>query len=125
MRNTVRILTAMAAVGTVLSVVGGPASATSLATFRGVAIISVTSPVDAGAYASLVALAVPRARCNLSVTLPNGWQSGSRGLGTSTANASGRVTWTWMTGTRTKPGTARATVVCRALSTTHTFLFVR
>ena len=59
MRNTVRILTAMAAVGTVLSVVGGPASATSLATFRGVAIISVTSPVDAGAYASLVALAVP------------------------------------------------------------------
>jgi hypothetical protein len=87
----------------------------------GVAIISVTSPVRAGAYASLAAQTSPGAACHLSVTLPSGDQSQSQGLGAGTADASGRVQWTWKTGPTTRPGTATATVACGAASTTGTF----
>jgi hypothetical protein len=91
----------------------------------GVAILSVTSPVDAGAYMSLVARTSPRATCDLEVTLPSGRQSASSGLGPATADASGQVKWTWLTGTRSKPGTATATVVCGAASASRTFQLVR
>jgi hypothetical protein len=100
-----------------------PASTTTAS--GSVAIISVTSPVDSGAYASLVAQTAPHAKCDLSVTLPSGRQSESSGLVTQTADASGRIEWTWETGNRTKPGTATATVVCNAFSATRTFVFVR
>ena len=109
-----------------------PAPTTRTTASGSVAIISVTSPVDSGAYASLVAQTAPHAKCDLSVTLPSGRESESSGLVTQTANAAGQVEWTWMTGTRTKPGTAKATVQCtvhsptrRAYSATRTFVFVR
>jgi hypothetical protein len=86
-------------------------------------IISVTSPVDPGAGASLVAQTLPHAACSLAVTLPSGRQSGAQGLGPGTADASGRVQWTWETGNRTKAGTARATVTCGSSSATTTFQF--
>jgi hypothetical protein len=89
----------------------------------GLSIISVTSPVDPGAGASLVAQTSPRASCDLEVTLPSGRQSTAPGLGPATANGSGRVQWTWDTGNRTKPGTAKATVTCGSTSATTTFLF--
>jgi hypothetical protein len=92
---------------------------------KGVIIISVTSPVDAGAYASLLARTSPHATCNVSVTLPSGRQSESPGLAPRRADSLGQVKWTWLTGTRTKPGTATAAVVCGPYSTTRTFLFVR
>ena len=93
------------------------------------AIVSVTSPVDSGAYASLVAQTAPHAKCDLSVTLPSGRESESSSLVTQTANAAGQVEWTWLTGTRTKPGTAKATVnhgdsPIRAFSATRTFIFL-
>jgi hypothetical protein len=87
----------------------------------GVTIVSVSSPVNAGAYASLVARTRPGAACNLSVTLPSGRQSQSSGLGPATADASGRLQWTWRTGSSTKPGTAKATVTCGAASAATTF----
>jgi hypothetical protein len=89
----------------------------------GLSIISVTSPVDPGSGASLVAQTLPHAACNLAVTLPSGRQSGAQGLGPGTADGSGRVQWTWETGNRTKAGTARATVTCGSSSATTTFVF--
>jgi hypothetical protein len=67
-------------------------------TQKGVTIISIPPAVDAGAYASLVAQTSPRATCDLEVTLPSGRQSESSGLGPATADASGQVKWTWLTG---------------------------
>jgi hypothetical protein len=90
---------------------------------KGVSILSVSSPVDAGVYANLVARTSPRATCNLAVTLPSGRQSGAQGLGPGIADGSGRVQWTWETGNRTKAGTARATVTCGSSSATTTFQF--
>ena len=93
-----------------------PPSATS-----GVTIVAVTSPVQAGAGASLVARTSPKASCNLSVTLPSGYQSHSTGLGPASADANGQVTWNWRTGSNTNPGTATATVVCGASQATASF----
>jgi hypothetical protein len=92
---------------------------------KGVTIISVTPSVDAGAGASLVAQASPKASCDLGVTLPSGRHNTAQGLGPGTADAAGRVQWTWQTGNRTKSGTATATVTCGSASATTTFLFVR
>jgi hypothetical protein len=88
----------------------------------GVAIVSVTTPVTAGAYASLVARTSPGAACNLSVILPSGRESQSSGLGPASADASGVVHWTWRTGSSTRPGTATATVTCGAASATRTLV---
>jgi hypothetical protein len=88
----------------------------------GVTIVSVSSPVDAGAYASLVARTSPNATCKLSVTLPSGRESQSSGLGPATADASGQVQWNWQTGTNTRSGTATSTVTCGSASTTGTFV---
>jgi hypothetical protein len=90
------------------------------ATNTGVSIVSVTSPVRAGAYASLSAQTSANSSCNLSVTLPSGRESESSGLGSATADSSGRVTWHWLTGTNTDPGTATTTVTCDAATATTT-----
>ena len=71
--------------------------------------------------ATLIAQTGARASCDLSVTLPSGAQSQSTGLGAGTADSSGRVEWTWKIGTRTTPGTARATVSCGSHAATKTF----
>jgi hypothetical protein len=87
----------------------------------GVKIISVTSPAHRGSNATLIAQTSARATCYLSVTLPSGAQSQSAGLGSRTADSSGRVQWTWKIGTRTTPGTATATVSCASHTTSKTF----
>jgi hypothetical protein len=91
------------------------------ATATSARIVSVTSPVHRGSNATLVAQTSARATCDLSVTLPSGAQSQSTGLGQATADTSGRVTWVWKIGTRTKPGTATATVSCGSHTTSRTF----
>jgi hypothetical protein len=97
------------------------ASPTTIAQVSAVRIVSVTSPVAAGSTATLVAQTSPEAACNLSVTLPSGRQSQSSGLGPTTADDSGRLQWTWRTGSTTKPGTAKVTVTCGSASATTTF----
>ena len=87
MLSTFRILTAVASVGVVISVVGGPASATA----RGVVITSLTSPVHAGSDASLIARTPPNAVCSLTVILPSGDASRSSGLVPRRASTSGQV----------------------------------
>ncbi|MGZ4189597.1 MAG: hypothetical protein ACXVQ5_07130 [Actinomycetota bacterium] len=84
-------------------------------------IVSVTSPAYRGSNATLVAQTSARAGCNLSVTLPSGAQSQSTGLGSATADSSGRVQWTWKIGTRTTPGTATAVVSCGSHTASKTF----
>jgi hypothetical protein len=98
-----------------------PAATPPPAASTGVTIVSVSSPVDAGAYASLAARTSPGAACNLSVILPSGRPSQSSGLGGATADGLGQVTWNWRTGTTTRGGTATATVTCGSASTTGTF----
>ena len=123
MFSTVKILTAVAAAGAVISLVGGPASASTSASVRGVVITSLTSPVHAGTEASLIARTTPNAMCSLTVILPSGDASRSSGLVPRRANTSGQVEWTWRTGGRTTPGRAIARVVCGSISATRTLLF--
>jgi len=52
--------------------------------------------------------------CTLSVTLPSGRMSESKGLGTTITDTHGNATWTWEVGTRTGAGTANVTVSCGA-----------
>jgi hypothetical protein len=59
--------------------------------------------------------------CSLSVRLPSGYASASRGLGAATATQSGDVTWQWEIGPSTRGGTATATVSCSAGTTSRTF----
>src|SRR5262249_3953474 len=98
--TTGKILGGLIALSATLGAIGGSAAASP----RGVTIVSVTSPVHAGAYASLVAQTAPHANCELSVRLSSGRESESTGLGMGPANASGQVSWKWLTGTRTTPG---------------------
>jgi hypothetical protein len=99
-----------------------PISPTTLAQADAVRIVSVSSPVAAGSAATLVAQTSPQAACSLSVTLPSGRQSTAQGLGSAAADATGRVQWTWRTGSTTEPGTATATVSCGTASASSTFL---
>jgi hypothetical protein len=78
----------------------------------GVQIISFTSPVIRGSYADLIAQSAPNTSCNLTVKLPSGYQSQSEGLGAGQSDSSGKVQWSWMTGSNTDPGIAQATVTC-------------
>jgi hypothetical protein len=96
-------------------------SPSTIAPVTPVRIVSVTSPVAAGSGATLIAQTSPEDTCNLSVRLPSGAQSRSSGLGPAIADDSGRLQWTWRTGSTTKPGTATATVTCGAGSATATF----
>lgn len=96
-------------------------TSSSTAPAKTLTIVSVTSPAYRGSNATLVAQTSARAGCSLSVTLPSGAQSQSAGLGSATADSSGRVQWTWKIGTRTTPGTATAVVSCGSLRATRSF----
>lgn len=66
-------------------------------------IVSVTSPVNPGDNATLIAQTIPGANCEITVYYKSGPSSAS-GLGPKTADSSGRVSWTWKVGTNTSPG---------------------
>lgn len=77
-----------------------------------VRITSAPASVAPGGTASLTAEVPAGATCSLGVTLPSGAESQSSGLGAESAGGDGRLQWTWKIGTRTRPGTATATVSC-------------
>ncbi len=87
----------------------------------GVVITGPPAAVAPGGTETLTAHTGSAALCALAVALPSGAQSESQGLGAATADATGVVTWTWIIGTRTAPGTAIATVTCPAGSVSATF----
>jgi len=87
----------------------------------GFEIVSITSPISRGANVTLIAKTSPNASCSITAHYKSG-PSTAAGLGPKTADASGRVSWTWKVGSRTTPGTWGITVTCNGVSiqTTHT-----
>ena len=73
-------------------------------------IVSVTSPVSPGAYATLKAGAPPGAQCSIVVYYKSG-SSTAQGLYNKQADVNGDVSWTWKVGTRTTPGSWRIVVI--------------
>jgi cardiolipin synthase A/B len=88
----------------------------------GVSITSFQSTIAPGAEDALVAhSSLAGDSCSLSVQLPSGYTSESKGLGPATANQSGNVTWQWEIGPSTGAGTATASVSCRSGSIERSF----
>ena len=72
-------------------------------------IVSVTSPISPGAYATLKARAPPGAQCSSTVYYKSG-PSTAQGLYAKQADMNGGVSWTWKVGTRTTPGSWRIVI---------------
>ena len=77
------------------------------------ALVSLTSPVSAGAEATITVHSAPGARCLIAVRDKSG-PSRAAGLVPKTANSRGQVSWTWRVGTRTTPGRWPIFVTCSA-----------
>jgi hypothetical protein len=75
-----------------------------------ITLVSLTSPVGAGAYASLVIHYAPGAGCFLSYVTPHGTLSVAKGLGGTTADGNGNCGWSWKIGTNTYAGTGHLSV---------------
>ncbi len=95
-----------------------PTTTTSVATTPPSGAVTITSLIGSIAPGGHESLTVHSSKsddsCTLAVTLPSGRSSTARGLGTTTANASGVATWTWLIGSTTGAGTARVSVSCSA-----------
>jgi hypothetical protein len=97
-------------------------TSTTVTVTSGVTITSFISAIAPGGHDSLTAHStMPDDSCTLEVTLPSGRRSTESGLGTTTANASGDVTWTWSIGSNTDAGTAHFSVTCTAGVANGTF----
>jgi hypothetical protein len=84
-----------------------------------VGLVSVTSPISHGSYATLTARVKPsRVKCSITVYYKSG-ASTAQGL-YSKRPSHGRVSWTWMVGTRTTPGRWPITVSCGRAGTLQT-----
>jgi len=84
-----------------------------------VTLIRVTSPVSAGAYATLTIMVSKPARCSITVYYKSG-PSEAQGLYPKRTNAQLRVSWTWKVGTRTTPGRWPIVVSCGSAGTLRT-----
>jgi hypothetical protein len=76
-----------------------------------VKLISLSSPVSPGNPASMTIKTVPSAKCQITVQYLSG-PSKAKGLIPQTADSEGQVTWTWLVGSRTTPGTWPIIVTC-------------
>lgn len=84
-----------------------------------VRLISVTSPIAHGAYATLRArVSTSRVSCSITVYYKSG-PSHAQGLYPHRPSG-GRVSWTWKVGTRTTPGRWPITVSCGSAGSLHT-----
>lgn len=72
-------------------------------------ITSVTSPVEAGAMATLTIKGKPNTEYDIKVYYSTK-QSDAKGLENKVSSADGTVSWTWKVGSGTKPGTRSITV---------------
>ena len=89
----------------------------------GLTVTTLLSPIAPGSYELLKATTSKADdACSLAVTLPSGAASESNGLGPTTSTATGALVWTWLVGTHTAPGTAKAVVTCTAGSTSKSFV---
>ena len=76
-----------------------------------VKLISLTSPVGPGNPATITIKTVASARCQITVQYLSG-PSKAKGLIPQEADSQGQVTWTWLVGSRTTPGTWPIIVTC-------------
>jgi hypothetical protein len=75
-------------------------------------ITSMTSPVDPGDTATVVAQTAPHADCELVYTTPAQRVSFAAGLGSHTADADGRLSWSWRINPATQPGLGALRLTC-------------
>jgi hypothetical protein len=87
-----------------------------------VRLVSVTSPIPAGANATLTAAVSTPATCSITVRYKSG-PSEAAGLSPKRSSV-GRVSWTWMVGSRTTPGRWPIDVSCGANGSLHTSFVV-
>lgn len=73
--------------------------------------VSVTESVAAGDTAKVVITTADVAECTIEVTYDSG-PSHASGLDGQTADAAGKVTWTWTVGRNTKAGTWPIDIAC-------------
>ena len=93
-------------------------------TTASVRLIRVTSPASAGSNATLTAqVSGSRTACSIAVYYKSG-PSRAQGL-YSKRTVNGRVSWTWMVGTRTTPGRWPISVACGAAGSLRTSFLVR
>lgn len=76
-----------------------------------VTVTSITSPVRKGANATVRAETNPGDHCSIDVIYKSG-SSKAQGLTHQQADGQGRVSWTWMVGTRTTPGSWPVIIMC-------------
>ena len=88
-----------------------------------VRLLSVTSPIRHGAYATLLAGVSPARRCSITVYYKSG-RSIAQGLYPKRPH-NGRVSWTWKVGTRTTPWRWPIVVSCGSAGTLRTSFVVR
>jgi hypothetical protein len=65
-----------------------------------------------GGTAAVTFQTSPNATCSIDYTTPHGTDSVAAGLVDKTADANGRVSWSWVIGSRTIPGTGTISVTC-------------
>jgi hypothetical protein len=87
-----------------------------------VRLVSLTSPVRAGSQASLTVAVSSASRCSITVNYKSG-PSSAQGLYPKRSSG-GRVSWSWMVGTRTTPGRWPIVVSCGSIGTLHTSFVV-
>jgi hypothetical protein len=85
-----------------------------------VRLVSVTSPVSHGSYATLSVSVTPVATCSITVIYKSG-ASVAAGL---YAKRGTRLSWTWKVGTRTTPGRWSIIVSCGSAGTLRTSFVV-
>ncbi len=93
----------------VVPVAPSPVPTTAKPTAPTIEVLSLTSPIDHGANATLSIKTAPGAACTITVYYKSG-ASEAAGLGPQNADGSGVATWRWKVGTRTTPGTWRIVV---------------
>ncbi len=87
-----------------------------------VRLVRVTSPINAGAYATLTVSVSPARKCSITVYYKSG-PSSAAGLYPKRPSG-GRVSWTWKVGTRTTPGRWPIVVSCGSSGTLRTSFVV-
>ena len=87
------------------------ATGTTVPAATSVTFTNITSPVKHGANATATVQTAPYASCKIEVDYKSG-ESKAAGLADRFADGAGVVSWTWVVGTRTTPGTWPVTVTC-------------
>ena len=84
-------------------------------------LVSLTSPIAHGAYATITVRTNPGAMCSITVYYKSG-PSEAQGLGLMVAGGDGLCSWTWKVGTRTTPGTWRIQVTTGSATQNYAFV---